>query len=45
MWLVYRRQIESLFGAHLNAREAEEMARIFDRIVSSLRSKPKEKAA
>jgi DNA-binding MarR family transcriptional regulator len=45
MWTVYRRQIESLFGTHLSAREADDMARIFDRIVSSLRSKPKEKAA
>lgn len=45
MWPVYRRQIETLFGEHLSAREAEEVARIFERIISSLRSKAKEKAA
>ena len=45
MWTVYRKQIDALFGQHLGAREAEELARIFERIVSSLRSKPKEIAA
>jgi len=45
MWTVYRRQIDALFGQHLGAREAEELARIFERIISSLRSKPKEIAA
>jgi DNA-binding MarR family transcriptional regulator len=45
MWTVYRREIDALFGAHLSTREAEDMAGIFERIVSPLRSKPKEKAA
>jgi DNA-binding MarR family transcriptional regulator len=45
MWTVYRREIDALFGAHLSAREAEDLARIFERITSPLRSKPKEKAA
>jgi DNA-binding MarR family transcriptional regulator len=45
MWTVYRKQIDALFGRHLGAREAEELARIFERIISSLRSKPKEIAA
>lgn len=45
MWTVYRRQIDALFGQHLGAREAQELARIFERIISSLRSKPKEIAA
>ena len=37
MWTVYRKQIETLFGQHLAAREAEEMAAAFDKIISSLR--------
>jgi DNA-binding MarR family transcriptional regulator len=45
MWTVYRRQIETLFGQHLAAREADEMAGIFERIISSLRSKTKETIA
>ena len=45
MWTVYRREIELLFGAHLSAREAADMARIFERMISSLRGKPKEIAA
>jgi len=45
MWTVYRRQIDTLFGQHLGAREAEALARTFERIISSLRSKPKEIAA
>lgn len=45
MWTIYRRQIDTLFGQHLGAREAEDLARIFERIISSLRSKTKEIAA
>jgi DNA-binding MarR family transcriptional regulator len=45
MWTVYRRQIDAHFGRHLGAREAEQLARIFERIITSLRSKPKEIAA
>lgn len=45
MWTVYRRQIDALFGEHLTAREAEEMAKVFERMISSLRGKTKEKAA
>jgi DNA-binding MarR family transcriptional regulator len=45
MWPVYRKQIDGLFGRHLGVREAEELARIFERIISPLRSKPKEIAA
>lgn len=45
MWAIYRRQIEGLFGEHLSAREAEDMAKVLERIISSLGSKTKEKAA
>ena len=45
MWAIYRRQIDALFGEHLSSREAEDIAKNFDRIISSLRSKTKEKAA
>jgi len=45
MWTVYRRQIERLFGQHLAAREAEEMASMFERIISCLRGKSKETTA
>jgi len=45
MWTVYRKQIETLFGQHLAAREAEEMATTFERIISSLKRKPKETTA
>jgi len=45
MWAVYRRQIEEFFGRHLATREAEALAEIFERIITSLRSKPKEIAA
>ena len=45
MWTVYRKQIERLFGQHLAAREAEEMAATFERIISSMRSTVKEKSA
>jgi DNA-binding MarR family transcriptional regulator len=36
MWTVYRKQIESLFGEHLSVREAEEMTKVFERIISTL---------
>ena|SRR5690242_1893425 len=39
MWTVYRKQIESLFGEHLSVREAEEMTRVFERIISSAKEK------
>jgi DNA-binding MarR family transcriptional regulator len=45
MWAVYHRQIDVLFGQHLSAREAKELAAMLERIISSLRSKPKEMAA
>lgn len=39
MWTVYRKQIEKLFGKHVAAREAEEIAAVFERIISRLRGK------
>ena len=41
MWPVYRKQIESLFGEHLSVREAEEMTRVFERIISSAKERTK----
>src|SRR5262249_31960556 len=41
MWTVYRKQIESLFGEHLSVREAEEMTKVFERIISSLKQHTK----
>ena len=35
MWPVYRRQIDGLFGRHLEAREADVMSAAFDRIIYS----------
>jgi DNA-binding MarR family transcriptional regulator len=35
MWAVYRKQVATLFSRHLGAREAEEMAKVFERIISS----------
>ena len=35
MWAVYRKQIDAMFGAHLSVREAEDMARVFERIIST----------
>jgi DNA-binding MarR family transcriptional regulator len=35
MWPVYRKQIDSLFGKHLDAREADLIARAFERIIES----------
>ncbi len=45
MWGVYRKQIERLFGQHLAAREAEQIATVFERIISCLRGKTKETTA
>jgi DNA-binding MarR family transcriptional regulator len=39
MWPVYRKQIDSLFGKHLEAREAESLAATFDTIIDSMRGK------
>lgn len=44
MWTVYRRQIDSLFGAHLSVREAEALAEVLQRMISSLRQHEKETA-
>ena len=35
MWQVYRKQIDALFGRHLDAREADVIAAAFDRIIDS----------
>ena len=35
MWQVYRRQIDTLFGKHLDAREAELISTAFERIIDS----------
>jgi DNA-binding MarR family transcriptional regulator len=35
MWTVYRKQIDALFGRHLTVREAEELAKVFERIITS----------
>ena len=37
MWPVYRRQIDALFGKHLGAREAEQLAATFERIIAAAR--------
>ncbi len=37
MWPVYRRQIDLLFGKHLEAREAETIAASFDKMIDPLR--------
>jgi DNA-binding MarR family transcriptional regulator len=36
MWPVYRREIESLFGRHLDDRDAERTAAAFERMIQSL---------
>ena len=41
MWTVYRKQIESLFGENVSVREAEEMTKIFERIISSAKERSK----
>ena len=38
MWPVYRKQIDALFGKHLGAREAEQLAATFERIIAAARS-------
>lgn len=35
MWPVYRRQVDALFGKHLDANEANVMSAAFDRIIDS----------
>ena len=35
MWPVYRKQIDALFGQHLDAREADVIAAAFERIIHS----------
>ncbi len=45
MWAVYKKQIETHFGRHLAASEAEAMAGVLERIISSLRRKTKETTA
>jgi DNA-binding MarR family transcriptional regulator len=39
MWPVYKKQIDSLFGKHLEAREAESLAATFETIIYSMRGK------
>lgn len=38
IWPVYRRQIDALFGKHLGAREAEQMAATLERVILAARS-------
>jgi DNA-binding MarR family transcriptional regulator len=45
MWAVYRKQIDTHFGQHLGAREADALAVAFEKIISSLRSNSKEISA
>ena len=35
MWPVYKKQIDTLFGKHLEAREADAMSTAFERIINS----------
>ncbi len=35
MWQIYRKQIDTLFGKHLDAREADVIAAAFERIIDS----------
>ena len=39
MWPTYKKQIDSLFGKHLEAREAEAIAATFDKMINSLKRK------
>jgi DNA-binding MarR family transcriptional regulator len=39
MWPVYKKQIDTLFGKHLEAREAEAIAATFETMIDSLRGK------
>ena len=37
MWPVYKKQIDALFGKHLGAREAEQLAVTFERVIAAAR--------
>ena len=37
MWPIYRKQIDTLFGKHLEAREAESLAATFETMIDSMR--------
>jgi DNA-binding MarR family transcriptional regulator len=39
MWPVYKKQIDTLFGAHLGAREAEAIAASFEKMIDSFKRK------
>ena len=39
MWPVYKKQIDTLFGRHLAAREAETVAETFEKMIDSLKGK------
>ena len=39
MWPIYKRQIDSLFGRHLAARDAETVAETFEKMIDSLKGK------
>ena len=37
MWLVYREQIDALFGAHLGVKDAQLLSAVLDRIIAAAR--------
>ena len=39
MWTIYKKQIDGLFGRHLDAREAESLAASFETMIQSMRGK------
>ena len=39
MWPIYKKQIDTLFGKHLEAREAEAIAATFDKMIDSFKRK------
>lgn len=39
MWPVYKKQIDTLFGKHLAARDAETVAELFEKMIDSLKGK------
>jgi DNA-binding MarR family transcriptional regulator len=39
MWPVYKKQIDTLFGAHLGTREAEAIAATFEKMIDSFKRK------
>ena len=39
MWPVYKKQIDTLFGKHLEAREADRLAATFETIIDSMKGK------